>query len=201
MPNGFHKYDEDGNELCLRLTKSSEGLKQSAANWQKKLMKYLIKAGFIQCVKEPCLWRLDRGDDGIVVIEVYVDDMFGTMSKCDSNSKWLKKLVLDLDEKVAPCKYLGEIKHCLGVDIVWNADRSSFSISSEDKVISLLSSFGYDNCTSRATPLTPGVEAKVQTDEWLFAEKLNAERKRDYQAAVGSLLYIFTTRSGSAVTG
>jgi hypothetical protein len=66
MPKGYEVRDEDGYELVLCLDKSSEGLKQSAAMWSQHLSKHLRAAGFEQCEKEPCLWRLTLENGGFV---------------------------------------------------------------------------------------------------------------------------------------
>ena len=52
MPKGYKHFDADGDECCIALSKSSEGLKQSGANWLKMLHKYLINYGFKQSVTD-----------------------------------------------------------------------------------------------------------------------------------------------------
>jgi hypothetical protein len=86
MPKGYVVHDDEGYEMCLLLEKSSEGLKQSSANWSEFLDDFLLKDGFERCIKEPKLFKKKIEDGSWAYIEVYVDDIYGTC-KTKSGSK------------------------------------------------------------------------------------------------------------------
>jgi len=131
------------------------------------------------------MWRMQLPDKTWTYIEVYVDDIFGCISP--GKDQWLSKFVEYLETECAPCKSLGEIKSCLGIEISWSDDRKKFSISCKDKILALLERHNLQDIVSRATPLEPGVNfEKLMAD----SPKLDAARKEIYQSIVGSLLYI-----------
>ena len=106
MPQGFVKRNEQGKELALLLHKSSECLKQSAANWQELLFAELKSLGFEKNTKEPCLFKLEMTDGSLVVVLIYVDDVFGVIKPTDANDEWYDKFVKSLSE-IAPVKGQG----------------------------------------------------------------------------------------------
>ena len=164
LPPNYHKYDEEGYELCLRLRKSSEGLKQSAAQWDQLLTKFLLKHNFEkcasdqrdnsgfpfeQCDKEPHLWRskvLSTGNRAFMCI--YVDDIYLTTDDND----WLKSFRVAINE-LAPHKSLGEITYALGCEI--EHTKGVTTISCKRKITELLRRARMEDCTGAVTPLIP----------------------------------------------
>ena len=183
MPKGYHRYDENGNELCLRLRKSSEGLKQSAANWEKMLTEFLKEEGFEQNIKEPRLWRsavLDNKSRAVMC--VYVDDLYISTN----NEEWLKGFRLRMD-KIAPHKSLGEVSNALGCEIEWSSDRKTVKISCKKKILELLRETEMEESRPASTPLVPGSKlahdvsgTPLTSQSAIFA----------YRSAVGKLSYI-----------
>ena len=185
MPKGYTLYDDDGDEIMLLLDKSSEGLKQSAANWTAYLTGFIKKSGFEQCPKEPCVWRKMFKDGSQVDIEIYVDDVFGVMPK--GREKWLEEFVKYLGDNCAPVKNLGEIKTCLGIDVEWSDDRRTVSISCKEKIKSLLRTFDFLDVKGRSTPLIPGSDFDRDHKS---GNLLNETMKKKFMSITGSLLYI-----------
>jgi hypothetical protein len=109
---------------------------------------------------------------------------FGTITK--GNDKWLDSFVRFMDAECAPCKYLGEISSGLGIDVSWNDDRSSVSISSERKIGELLERHDLADVKPRPTPIVPN--SKLPQD--MAGTRLGSSQKAIYQSIVGSLLYI-----------
>ena len=183
LPKGYHKYDDEGHELCLRLRKSSEGLKQSAAQWEKILTGFLSAEGFTQCLKEPHMWRSAKHRNGTrTYLTVYVDDIYITTN----DMQWLRGFRERMDV-LAPHKSLGEIQYALGCEIAWSSDRKSVTINCQRKIKEVLRRAGMESCRDARTPLLPG--AKLNDD---LATDVVTDKSviKDYQSTVGSLLYI-----------
>ena len=183
LPRGYHLYDENGQELCIRLRKSSEGLKQSAAQWEGVLNEFLLEEGFTQCKKEPHMWRSNTLPSGTrAYVTVYVDDMYITMN----DSEWLTGFRQRMD-KLAPHKSLGEIEFALGCEVEWTPDRKNVTVTCSRKIAELLRKTGMESCKGANTPLLPG--SKLSTD---LSTALVTDRviMNEYRSAVGSLLYI-----------
>ena len=183
LPRGYHLYDEDGKELCIRLRKSSEGLKQSAAQWEEVLNEFLLADGLTQCAKEPHMWRSEKLSGGTrAYITVYVDDMYMTTD----DSEWLAGFRKRMD-KLAPHKSLGEIQYALGCEITWSPDRKSVSITCARKITELLRKTGMESCKGAHTPLLPGSKL---TADLLSPVVTDRSIMNEFRSAVGSLLYI-----------
>jgi hypothetical protein len=184
MPKGYKKFDADGDELCLKLDKASEGLKQSGARWLEKLDTHLVKLGFKKCDQEPKLYvkKLENGEQCDIM--VYIDDLLGT---CGSD-EYVKELYKNLNEEFGvECKWEndgGEIVSTLGIAI--SRDESGIKMSSADKIRELLLRQNMDDCTIRKVPLP----CDFDLDEALEDELLDQKEKTDYQSFVGSFLWI-----------
>ena len=62
LPKGYKLYDQNGNELCMKLLKSLEGLKQSGGNWSEHLMAIFEELGFKRHVKDGKLLKLEANE-------------------------------------------------------------------------------------------------------------------------------------------
>ena len=182
MPPKYFVYDDQGYELCLQLDKSSEGLKQSSANWSNMLDSYLIQEGFVQNIKEPKLFKKQIPNKSWVYLEVYVDDLYG----CCNDDKWLDQFWRKMNDELAPCKYLGEVSHALGIDVEWSADGESVTLSTAGKIDDLLIRHNMIDCKGRFTPLSPGCKLADDLDSPLLCP---ADQKK-YRSIVGSLMYV-----------
>jgi hypothetical protein len=184
MPKGYHKYDDEGYELlCLRLRKSSEGLKQSAAQWDQMLSVFLLKHKFERCIKEPHIWRspvLSTGDRAVMTI--YVDDIYLT---CNEDA-WVAKFRKSLDE-LAPHKSLGEISYALGCEIERDDDGTGCTIDCKRKIIELLRRTGKENSSSVSTPIRPGSKL---VDDMAGTPITDRSAIKPYQSATGLIIYI-----------
>jgi len=59
----------------MKVLKALYGLRQSGAEFHHMLTDVLNKAGFFSPVGDPCLYRQDYPDEGIVLVATYVDDL------------------------------------------------------------------------------------------------------------------------------
>ena len=108
-PEGFPQFDENGESLVCEIYRSLYGLHQSAREWNNVLTKYLVENGFIQSVKDNCLFhKFDK--ERKVFIMVYVDDLL-FLSSSKELIEQLKKLMKNQFE----VKDLGEAKHIIGI--------------------------------------------------------------------------------------
>ena len=138
----------------------------------------------MQFPHDPCLWKKCLNNGSYVQIEIVVDDIFGVTDK--KNEAWVDGFVGYLEKSCAPCKHLGQIKSCLGIELIWGEGNKSVSISSERKIKQLLLRHDLTDLKPRKTPLEPGVKLA----ELMKGELLSSDQKTIYQSIVGSLLYI-----------
>lgn len=69
QPEGFELHPNK----VLRLQKSLYGLKQAGREWNSKLNTVLCNIGFERCKNEPCLYKMIRNYN-LIIIAVYVDN-------------------------------------------------------------------------------------------------------------------------------
>ena len=73
-PSGYVKYDNNGNDLVMKLKKSLYGLKQSGKLWNTMLHDYLIELQYVQSLCDNCVYTKHNHDDKVIII-VWVDDL------------------------------------------------------------------------------------------------------------------------------
>ena len=61
LPEGFKKYDSNGQELVCKLHKSLYGLKQAPRNWNLTITQWLVEYGFIQSKVDPGIYVYHKG--------------------------------------------------------------------------------------------------------------------------------------------
>lgn len=179
MPKGYTIRDADGDELYLELTHSCEGLKQSGANWLRKVTKFLVDYGFEQSVTEPKLFTKSLPNNGRCEFMLYIDDIIGI---CNS-SAFLKSFFVDLN-LFTECKDQGEITSTLGIEV--EHGENSVSLSQETQIANLLYRHNMETCVGRDIPLPTTFNLHQALEE----EPLNAADKQIFQSLVGSYLYI-----------
>ena len=75
-PEGFEKYNEQGNPLVCKLNKSSYGLKQCGRNWYLTIKSFLGGLGFVSSIQDECLF-IKKGQRRYGMNDLsWVDDMF-----------------------------------------------------------------------------------------------------------------------------
>ena len=75
QPEGFKKFDKQGNPLICKLRKSLYGLKQSGRNWYLTIKTFLNQLGFTPAIQDECLF-IKKGENGIEgIVCLWVDDM------------------------------------------------------------------------------------------------------------------------------
>ncbi len=166
--------------MVWKLKRALYGLKQAPRLWNKRLDEFLRSIGFKHLESEHSVYCRKSN----AIIAVYVDDL---LISCESEVEMseLKQLL----GKTFEMKDLGSVKKLLGVTIVRNCDKKTFSLNQEDYVEKLLSKFGLEQCKHAVTPAEVG--AKLKKDMCpRTQEEIEEMRNVPYAMAVGSLLYL-----------
>ena len=167
-----------GNKVCL-LKKALYGLRQAGRNWHLRLTETLKKMGAIQSDSDPCLFRIDSGED-LTLIIFYVDDIL-VASKSEDVVRRIKRALSSEFE----VKDLGKAKYCLGVEFCQSGQQ--ISMSQRGYILELLERFGMSNCKPVATPIDAGSKLKKSETSSSEVDKL------PYRELIGALTYLSTT--------
>ena len=92
QPEGFVKEGEDDKVYFLK--KALYGLKQAPRSWYNKIDEHLLNLGFAKSLVEVTLYIKSEGAD-ILIISLYVDDLFVT----GSNTSLVEKLKKEMMEE------------------------------------------------------------------------------------------------------
>jgi hypothetical protein len=163
------------NGTTVRLIKSLYGLKQSGRVWYKKIESTLNSFGLTRTDSD---WSVFTDKDHTIIVGIYVDDLV-IMGPDLSRIKALKAKI----SAEYPVKDLGEIKFCLGLNIVRDRKAGTLTIDQIHYIESMLRAYRMEDCTPVSTPIdgyestTPGAPGEPAADAQL------------YQQAVGSLQY------------
>ena len=89
QPEGFEKFDKQGNPLICKLRKSLYGLKQSGRNWYLTIKNFLNQLVFTAAIQDECLFikKGEKANEGLVC--PWVDDivMLGLQKQFCENFK------------------------------------------------------------------------------------------------------------------
>ena len=178
QPHGYEKKNEEYK--VYKLKKTLYGLKQAPCAWYSRIEAYFVKERFERCNCEHTLFT-KTGDGGkILIVSLYVDDLFFT---CNDESMFVKfknsmKLEFDMID-------LGKMKYFLGVEVLQNPE--GIYISQRKYAKEVLDRFRMEKSNSVKNPIVPGI--KLMKDEEVA--KVNATM---YKQLVGSLMYLIAKR-------
>ena len=75
QPEGFEKFDKQGNPLICKLRKSLYGLKEYGRNCYITIKNFLSQLGFTAAIQDECLF-IKKGENAIEeLVCLWVDDM------------------------------------------------------------------------------------------------------------------------------
>ena len=79
QPEGFEKFDKQGNPLTSKLRKSLYGLKQSGRNWYLTIKNFLSRLVFTASIQDECLFikKSENAIEGLVYLWVDVMVILG----------------------------------------------------------------------------------------------------------------------------
>ena len=179
FPPGEEEYTADGEPMVALLLKSLYGLKQAPRNWFKRFTKFLISYGFVQSIRDPCLFMYYDGDELKCVLNVYVDDVASAITAEDSfYAAFIKAVEAEFKIKEGPLEY------CLGLEIVQTPDM--ITVKQTKYIQEMLSRYNLDNSNQKPTPLPLGATF-YKEDCPAVPDK---QRTEEYRSMVGTLNYL-----------
>ena len=179
QPVGFTEYDENGQELVLKLNKSLYGLKQSGRNWNCLLDDFLSRLNFTQSQTDNCVYT--KQSNGVkTIIIVWVDDLIIASSSL-SCINVVKRALCDKFRM----KDFGVISNFLGIEFEIN---DNYVKMHQSKFIEkLLVRFKMFDCNPKSIPCDVST---VNIDSNVDSKLL--DNSRLYREIVGSLIYLMT---------
>ncbi|KAL1221943.1 Retrovirus-related Pol polyprotein from transposon TNT 1-94 [Cardamine amara subsp. amara] len=165
------------NKVC-KLKKAIYGLKQSPRAWYHKLSGCLLKNGFRRSEADHTLFTT-RGENGIVAVLVYVDDIIVTGDDVEGikRTKGLLKASFDI-------KDLGELKYFLGIEVC--KFENGLFLSQRKYTLDLLEETGKLGVKPAKTPIEDGYKICPEGEPLMEVKQ--------YQRLVGRLIYLTITR-------
>lgn len=164
--------------MACKLVKSLYGLKQASRQWNAKLTNALCNLGYTQSHLDYSLFT-KRRDDGIVIVLVYVDDIFVTRN--DANLIEETKHVLHSYFKI---KDLGELKYFLGIEFL--RSNKGIVMNQRKYALEMISEVTPLECNMKLTSVEFDEGSVITDDLFPYINK--------YQRLVGKLLYLTNTR-------
>ena len=181
IPEGYEDEDDDHEDSCLLLLKSTYGLTESARQWWKKFVSTMKTFGFKVSEAEPCL-LFKRQENGECFVVVYVDDCLVM------GNEHMVKHTIERIKEVFKIKEKGNLEDYLGCEVLFNRRKTQAWIGQPHLIKNLEEKFGEEATTKRLikTPGTPRY-VSVRTEGEDLLEKQTQER---YRSGVGMLLYL-----------
>lgn len=165
----------DGGNLC-RLKKALYSLKQAVRQWYSRLREKLVSLGLKAAKNEPSLFYDDAGDDRVLLVLVYVDDILVASQET--------KYIMDLKQRLLEdfeIKDIGRAKYCLGLQI--DQGEGKIELAQTGYIFGLLEQYGMKNCNPVVTPS----EVNVQFDD---ASDPGESMNYPYRELIGALMYL-----------
>lgn len=167
--------------MC-RLKKAIYGLCQAARQFYIRLDEILTKIGYSRLAADWAIWI--RASDG-AFIAVHVDDMAAVAP----DSATLDEIAT-LFSQYMELKDLGEIREYLAISVHQQTLENGnhvFLLSQAKYIIKLLAEYGMDTAFEVTAPVLDSDKSQWHKDD---SPLLNSKAQKDYQALIGSLLYL-----------
>lgn len=165
--------------LVCKILKSLYGLKQAGRLWNKTIIKFFRKIGFILTNADPCILAYGQGD-ALILVGVYVDDLV-LGSKSQDRLDWLKDQLM----KEFNTKDLGEAKTIIGWGIKRDLQAGTLKIDQKGYIRDLLEAEGMSSCHPTVLPMKAG--SALSLDQ--AGDHLQADLTI-YQQLIGKLMYL-----------
>jgi hypothetical protein len=184
FPPGCEEYDENGEEMVMRLNKAVYGLKQAAACFWEALYEHLTSKGFQTTYGDPCVFQKRLPDGSLILVCTYVDDItFGVSSQANADDfmALLRERFVIAEDEGQPISWL------LGMKITQDVQAGTTRMTMEAATAKLCESVltkeelvkSSDVVTPMAiTPLTKNLGDIIPTSEF------------NYLSVVGSMLHL-----------
>jgi hypothetical protein len=176
LPQGFEVHDRE-THVCI-LKKALYGLKQAPRAWYGRIDSFLRSLGFSKSSADPSFY-FKVVDDGLVIVLLYVDDLFLT---------GVEKLISECKRKLAiafEMKDLRMMHYFLGFK-VWQRQDEIF-LNQGKYVVEIPKRFGMLDCKATDTPMVLNLNLLQYTTSETVDVTL-------YRQMVGSLMCLTNTR-------
>ncbi|CAJ2627755.1 unnamed protein product [Trifolium pratense] len=177
QPEGFIVQGQE--EKVYKLNKALYGLKQAPRSWYSRIDAHLVNLGFEKSPSEFTLY-VKKVDNGILVVSLYVDDLFVTGSHRELIDKF-KERMKDAFEMTD----LGNMSFFLGMQV--QQRQNEIFVCQQKYAKEVLKKFNMEDCKPVATPMN-------QKEK--FSKEDGAERVDEnlYRSLIGCLMYLTATR-------
>jgi hypothetical protein len=167
------KGHEDYNKRYWKLNKAIYGLKQSGAQWNDELNRYLIKIGYKRLFSEPCLYiKCNRNGKLLSILAVYVDDILiaGTNNIIEKTKYLIRKRF--------KIKEIGNVDYIIGIKFVKH--KNGYLLNQSRYIYDLLARHDMIDCKPirNITPVENKSLQEIRIDE------------TKYRSLIGNLLYL-----------
>lgn len=165
--------------MVCKILKSLYGLKQAGRLWNKTIIKFFRKIGFITTNGDACILTLKRRGE-LIIVGVYVDDLLLGSRGYDA-LEWLK----DELTKEFQIKDLGEARMIIGWEITRDLEAGTLKIDQKGYIRDLLEAEGMTSCHPTVLP--------IKAESFISMDQASDDSPADlaaYQRLVGKLMYL-----------
>nr|GEV34256.1 retrovirus-related Pol polyprotein from transposon TNT 1-94 [Tanacetum cinerariifolium] len=178
QPPGFE--DASCPDKVLRLKKALYGLKQAPRAWYNKIDEFFQKEGFEKSKHEPTLYVKKEGNDDLLIVSLYVDDMIYTSSSTRLISKFKSSM-----KSMFEMADLGELQYFLGLEVIQK--QEGIFLSQKKYIDDTLKKYNMINCNIEYTPMNP-------KDKFQAEDGTQLADGGKYRSLIGRLIYMTHTR-------
>ena len=132
------------------MKKALYGLKQAPRAWNDKLNKFLLGFEFTRCLKEPSVYRKETSE-GLLVIAVYVDDLFVTGASMRSINAFKKEMATKFE-----MSDLGLLTYYLGIEVTQH--EGGITLNQKRYALKILEETGMKDCNPVQIPMDSGLK-------------------------------------------
>lgn len=168
------------NKTC-RLNMALYGTIQAGRWWNIKLDEMLQADGAHKTVADPCMYKWDQDEHGLICAIVHVDDI-AIFAPTIGGVDMVKGIV----KKSFEIRDLGEVTDFLGMRVKRDRASKMLALSNPGHTDALLNSFGMNEASSKMTPLQPGTYP-------IHTSGIPLPPDNRYAEVIGSLLYLSST--------
>ena len=177
----------------LRLRKMLYGLKNSAFAWNEHFTKWMKDHGFTNVDGDGVTFvKIENQRDGSInklIVGMHVDD--GIV--CASSEEIYNKFIVEIQRDFVLSSH-GKLEWYLGCKIIQDMEKGTVTINQEKYANDVLRRFNMQEAKPVSTPCEAGLH--LSGDDCPSRDKRDPVVIRDYQACVGSLMYLSVLTRG-----
>jgi len=172
------------------LKKSLYGLPQSGCNWHKLISSILLDSDFelTQLISDTCLYIKCKSDGSIILLCIYVDDIYLATKTLEQQKEIVAKLQL-----IFRLKILGVPDQLLGLTLSWGEGFRSVHIHVGKTIRKIMRDLNIYDSEGIIVPIDPSLKlSKLQcpTQEEITANHKEWKRfTKRYQRSCGSVIF------------